>query len=177
MDSYKYNIAAYMLAELVGFDDMMPVYVERKWDGQAGSLSWWVDVMMDEAQRVKQRKEPPDPDAWNNQTYKIRVFDQLVYDTDPNLTNVLIGPNWKLWRIDFSRAFRTHHELMAPKDLVRCDRHMFEKLKALNGQEFSEKAKHYLTKEEIKAVMLRRDQIVQLFEKQIAEKGENAVLY
>jgi hypothetical protein len=46
VDSYKYNIAAYMLAELVGFDDMMPVYVERKWDGQTGSLSWWVDVMM-----------------------------------------------------------------------------------------------------------------------------------
>ena len=131
----------------------------------------------DDVERVKQRKEPPDQDAWNNQMYKIRVFDQLVYDTDPNLTNVLIGPNWKIWRIDFSRAFRTHHELIAPKDLARCDRHMFEKLKALNGQEFSEKAKHYLTKEEIKAIMARRDQIVQLFEKQIAEKGENAVLF
>ena len=30
----------------------------------------------------------PDPDAWNNQMYKIRVFDQLVYDNDPNLTNI-----------------------------------------------------------------------------------------
>src|SRR4029077_2273562 len=29
VDSYKYNIAAYRLAELVGFDDMLPVYVER----------------------------------------------------------------------------------------------------------------------------------------------------
>jgi len=133
--------------------------------------------MMDEVERVKQKKEPPDPVAWNNQMYKIRLFDQLVYDTDPNLTNVLIGPDWKLWRIDFTRAFRTYHELLAPKDLVRCDRHMFDKLKALNGEEFGEKAKHYLTKEEIKAVMVRRDQIVRLFEHQIAEKGEDAVLY
>src|SRR5271155_3745182 len=31
VDSYKYNIAAYALAELVGLDDMLPVYVERKW--------------------------------------------------------------------------------------------------------------------------------------------------
>src|ERR1700745_92902 len=36
VDSYKYNIAAYRLAELVGFDDMMPVYVERKWQGKTG---------------------------------------------------------------------------------------------------------------------------------------------
>ena len=30
VDSYKYNIAAYQLAELIGLDDMLPVYVERK---------------------------------------------------------------------------------------------------------------------------------------------------
>ncbi|MGE5723922.1 MAG: hypothetical protein ACM34G_02035, partial [Acidobacteriota bacterium] len=42
VDSYKYNIAAYALAELLGIDDMLPVYVERKWDGNKGSLSWWL---------------------------------------------------------------------------------------------------------------------------------------
>src|SRR5437899_1261191 len=30
VDSYKYNIAAYSLAELIGLDDIVPVYVERK---------------------------------------------------------------------------------------------------------------------------------------------------
>src|SRR5262249_22889043 len=49
VDSYKYNIAAYILAEMVGMDNMIPVYVERKWKGQAGSLSWWLPVKMDEA--------------------------------------------------------------------------------------------------------------------------------
>ena len=39
VDSYKYNIAAYALAELLGMDDMLPVYVERKWEGNPGSLS------------------------------------------------------------------------------------------------------------------------------------------
>src|SRR5712692_4981988 len=53
VDSYKYNIAAYELAELLGLDDMLPVYVERKWHGDAGSLSWWLPVKMDEQQRVK----------------------------------------------------------------------------------------------------------------------------
>src|SRR5512143_1286343 len=31
-DSYKYNIAAYQLAKLIGMDDMVPVTVERRWD-------------------------------------------------------------------------------------------------------------------------------------------------
>src|SRR5438309_2180376 len=44
VDSYKFNIAAYVLAELLGIEDMMPVYVERQWRGNSGSLSWWLPV-------------------------------------------------------------------------------------------------------------------------------------
>jgi hypothetical protein len=177
VDSYKYNIAAYGLAELIGMDDMVPVYVERKWEGKTGSLSWWLPVKMDEAERHKQKLTAPDADAWNNQMYKIRVLDQLVYDTDPNLTNVLIGENWQLWRIDFSRAFRTNKDLRDPKDLVRCDRQLLEKLKALDMNAVTEKTKPYLNKDEIKAVMARRDKIVEQFQKLIAQKGESEVLY
>jgi hypothetical protein len=178
VDSYKYNVAAYQLAELLDLDDMLPVYVERKWQGNVGSLSWWLPVEMDEVVRHKQKLAAPDADAWNNQMYKIRVFDQLVYDTDVNLTNVLIGANWKIWRVDFTRAFRLHNDLQNPKDdLVRCDRHLLEKLKALDANELSEKTKRYLTKNEVKALMVRRDKIVAYFQKLIAEKGESEVLY
>jgi hypothetical protein len=177
VDSYKYNIAAYALAELLGMDDMLPVYVERKWNGQVGSLSWWLPVKMDELERYKRKLAAPDPDAWNNQMYKIRVFDQLVSDEDPNLTNVLIGENWQIWRIDFSRAFRLNKEPKEPKDLTRCDRGLMEKLKALDAKALTEKTDRYLTKDEVKAVMARRDKIVEHFQKRIAEKGENEVLY
>ena len=177
VDSYKYNIAAYALAELIGMDDMLPVYVERKWKGETGSLSWWLPVKMDEVERHKQNLTAPDADAWNNQMYKIRVFDQLVADTDANLTNVLIGENWEIWRIDFSRAFRLNKDVKNPKDLVRCDRQLLEKLKALDGDIFKEKAKQYLTKDEASAVMARRDKIVAQFQQMIAEKGEKEVLY
>jgi hypothetical protein len=177
VDSYKYNIAAYQLAELLGIEDMLPVYVERKWKGNAGSLSWWLPVKMDEVERHKQNLKPPDADAWNNQMYKIRVLDELVYDSDPNLTNVVIGEDWKIWRVDFTRAFRLQKDLKDPKDIVRCDRHLFEKLKALDGSELTERTKPYLTKDEIKAVMARRGKIVEQFQKLIAEKGEKEVLY
>ena len=177
VDSYKYNIAAYALAELLGMDDMVPMYVERKWKGNAGSMSLWLPWKMDEAERHKQKLTPPDAEAWNNQMYKVRVFDQVVSDSDPNLTNVLIGENWKIWRIDFSRAFRYNKEPKDPKDLVRCDRQLLEKLKALDANALTEKTKQYLTKDQVKAVMARRDKIVAQFQKMIVEKGENEVLY
>ena len=132
---------------------------------------------MDEVERHKQNLTAPDADAWNNQMYKVRVFDQLVGDTGINLTNVLIGADWKIWRVDFTRAFRRSKDLADPKDLVRCDRQLFEKLKALNGNELAEKTKRYLNTEEVKAVMARRDKIVTYFQKLISEKGENEVLY
>jgi hypothetical protein len=179
VDSYKYNIAAYELAELVAMDDMLPVYVERKWDGKTGSLSWWLPVKMDEADRVEKKVAIPDAyrDKWNEQMAKIRVFDELVYDTDANLTNVLIGEDWTIWRIDFTRAFRTNKDLHAPKDLVKCQRQLFEKLKTLNADELADKTKHYLTKAEVSAVMARRDKIVATFRALIAAKGESEVLY
>jgi len=177
VDSYKYNIAAYQVAELVGLDDMLPVYVERKWNGKTGSLSWWLPVKMDDADRLAKKIEPPDRDKWNKQMYRVRVFDELVYDTDANLTNVLIGEDWTVWRIDFTRAFRTSKDLHSPKDLVKCDRQLLEKLKALNGDELAEKTKHYLTKPEVKGVMARRDRIVAAFQALITEKGETEVLY
>jgi hypothetical protein len=177
VDSYKYNLAAYALAEMLGIEDMLPVYVERKYKGDSGSLSWWLPVRMDEADRVAQKITVPDSDAWNNQMYRIRVFDQLVYDADPNLSNVLIGDDWKIWRIDFTRAFRTYKDLRNPSDLVRCDRQLLENLRTLDGDQLAEKTKHYLTKDEVKAVMARRDKIVARFQQLVSEKGEAAVLY
>jgi len=162
---------------LLGVEDLLPVYVERKWKGTSGSLSWWLPVKMDEVERHKQKLTAPDADAWNSQMYKVRVFDQLVSDSDPNLTNVLIGENWKIWRVDFTRAFRQNKEVKAPKDLVRCDRQLLEKLQTLDAGALTEKTKHYLTKDEVRAVMARRDNIVAQFQKMIAEKGENEVLY
>jgi hypothetical protein len=177
VDSYKYNIAAYQIAELVGLDDMLPVYVERKWEGKTGSLSWWLSVKMDDAERFEKKIEPPDAEKWNKQMFRIRVFDELVYDTDPNLTNILIGNDWTVWRVDFTRAFRKSKELRGEKNLVKCDRELFERLKALKADQVAEKTKRYLTKDEINGVMARRDKIVAKFQALIAQKGEKEILY
>jgi len=177
VDSYKYNLAAYTLAELVGFDDMMPVCVEREWKGTTGSLCWWLPILMDDQERFLRNIQPPNPEQWDRQIYKLRVFNLLVEETDPNITNILIGNDWKVWRIDFTRAFRLDKDVQFPKDLQRCERRFFEKLKILDANELAARAKRYLTQPEVEAVMARRDKIVAHFQKVIAEKGAEAVLY
>ncbi len=48
VDSYRDNIAAFRLAELLGLGEMMPVIVERTWSRAEGALSWWIDDAMEE---------------------------------------------------------------------------------------------------------------------------------
>jgi len=176
-DFYGYNIAAYQLSKLLGLDHMMPVTVFRKWSGMSGSMAWWLPETMDEADRISKKLEPPDKEAWGRQMHRKRVFAELVYDTDPNRTNVLIGEDWKIYMIDFTRAFRVRGELREPKNLVRCDRNLLEKLRQLDAKELAASTKGFLNNAEVKAVMQRRDKIVAHFEQLVKEKGESSVLY
>ncbi|MGD0922726.1 MAG: hypothetical protein ABSA70_13315 [Terriglobia bacterium] len=176
-DSYHYNIAAYELARLLGLDDMVPVTVERKWKGESGALSWWVPWKWDEEMRRKLNLMPPNMKAWAEQTAKVDVFAKLIYDTDRNAGNVLITEDWKIWLIDFTRAFRLHTDLPKPEQLQRCERNLLEKLRQLNEKELLARTDPHLTKGEVAALLARRDRILERFQQRIAEWGENVVLY
>ncbi len=179
-DYWGYNIAGYRIAKLLGIDDIVPVYTERRWNGTTGAISWRVpNFQFDEADRYSRKIDVPPSvvDAWNKQMYKVRVLSQLFYDMDPNLTNVLITKDWKIWRIDFTRAFRLQHDLKDPKDLVQCDRQVLAKLRQLSYDQVFDATKPYLTKNEVKALIARRDKMVAYFDKLVAQKGESEVLY
>lgn len=171
-DTYKFNLAAWKLARMLGIEDMMPPYVERKLQGSGASFSWWVDdVMMDEEDRTKKHENAPDLEAWNNEMYVVRVFDQLIFNTDRNLTNLLIDKNWHIWMIDHSRSFRIRHDLRNAQNLVKCDRALLAKMKALDQESLKKELSPYVNTEEIKGLLARRDAIVKFFE----SKGDSAL--
>jgi hypothetical protein len=176
-DSYKFNIAAYRLDQFLGLN-MIPPSVERKVAGKASAVTWWVDdIIMDEEHRYKKNLQAPDPETWNEQMYVVRVFDQLIYNTDRNLGNLLITKGWHLEMIDHTRAFRLQKKLNNVKNLVKCDRTIFRKLKELDRAGLQVQLRPYLTNSEIDALLARRDLIVAYFETQAKEKGEDAVFY
>jgi len=178
VDSYKYTLAAYRLAGMLGIDDMMPVTVERTVGAHKGALTWWVDdVKFDEGERVKQNVPPPDLDAWNRQLLRMRLFAQLIADTDRNTGNILITNDWKLWMIDFTRAFRRSRQLMVPGSMTRCDRAVVEKLRGLTKESVTEQTRPFINAGDVDALMARRDAILALVDKLVADNGEAKVLY
>ena len=177
-DSYKFNIAAYRLAKLLGLDGMVPVSVERIWHGQTGAMTWWVDdFVMTEKLRQSNRVRPSNTERWRDQTQRMHVFAALVDDTDRNQGNVLYDTSWNLWMIDFTRAFRVRHEIRKPKKLQRCDRDLLAKMRQLDEGTLREALQPYLTTAEVRGVLKRRDRIVAHFKSLIAGQGKGAVLY
>ena len=179
VDSWRFNIAAHRLAVLLGIGAMVPVSVERKWDGKTGALTWWVDdVLMDEMERRKAAAEPPDRDDWTRQQLRMRVFTQLAYDTDRNQGNMLITKTWRLVMIDFSRAFRSWDKLPEPlTTLRRCDRALLAAMRRLTKESVQNATGKYLTTFEVEALLERRDILVAHFDALIAATGESNVLY
>lgn len=163
-DSWRYNVAAYRLDRLIDLG-MIPPSIERAYNGKNGSFTWWVDdVIMDEGQRLKTKAESPSPRRWNEQMWHVRMFDQLIYNVDRNLGNLLIDKDWTIWMIDHTRAFRLFSELKSRANLARCDRRVFERLKALDKETLTRTMEDYLTPQEMAALLKRRDVIVGFFE-------------
>jgi hypothetical protein len=175
-DTWKFNVAGYRLARLLGIDDMVPLSVERRVGGKASSVTWWIDNSMMETERLKKKIPIRDTDAWNREMHVVRVFDQLIYNTDRNLQNLMIDQAFHLWMIDHSRAFRLYPTLKEKKDLQMCDRSLLTRIRALTMQDL-ETLKPYLNDGEIKGLLGRRDKILQHFDELVKEKGEGAILY
>jgi hypothetical protein len=178
VDHYRYNLAAWRLAVLLGLGPMMPATVERTINGRRGALSWWVDdVLMDEEAREKQDAQPPSSRLFGEARQRMFVFAELVRDTDRNKGNVVYTKDWRLIMLDFTRAFRLATELRAPAALPTCDRRLFTAMKALTREQVETAVGGSLQEKEIAALLARRDKLVAHFEALIAQRGERAVLY
>jgi hypothetical protein len=176
-DSYKYNIAAYEIAKMLGLD-MVPPSVERKIDGKTGAITWWVDnVLMTELDRHKRKQQAPDTNAWNKQMAIVHVFDELIYNTDRNLGNLVITNDWQIWMIDHTRGFRWNKTCPKLKAMKQIDRNLLVSLKKLTRESLTERCAQYLMKPEIEGVLARRDLIVKHFEDRLAASGDAVVLY
>ena len=178
-DTYRYNIAAYRLSLLLGLDNV-PMSVLRTVDRKPAAVTWWLDdVAMEEGDRQKMKPVPvgPNPARTAGYIHILRVFDALIQNRDRNAGNFLWTTDWKMWLIDHTRAFRTGDDLLKPELLQRCERTLCERMRTLTAAGLAEAMGTTLTKQEIDALLARRDDIIKLFDDKIAKSSEAAVLY
>ena len=185
--NYRYNVAAYELDKLLGLDLVLPS-VEREVNGRAASLTWWVDdLAMNELDRRRKGVDPPDADRWNRGMQAVRVFDELIANVyrspQPPLylntvwDNLLITRSWRIWLTDHTGAFQNRARLEDEESLTRCPRLLLAKLRSLKRPDFERRLGKYLSSQQLTALDTRRGLLVKHFDRQIARKGEGAVLY
>jgi hypothetical protein len=175
-DSWQLEVAGYAVDRIIGLR-MVPATVERTLNGKTGSLQWWVQSAMSEEGRRKGNHTPPDLEAWNRVNLKMALFDQLIFNVDRHLNNVLVTQDFDLRLIDHSRSFRPWTEIKDTKVLTRFSRSLLDGLQELEFGDLRKKVGRYLLDEQIRGLLARRDAILALAKTLVAERGEAAVLY
>ena len=176
-DSYKHEVAAYELDLLLDLG-IVPPCVERTLFRRTGSLCLWVEDAMDESKRRERRIMPPDLEQWYDQMDRLQLFQHLINDLDrANIRNIVSDPKFKIYKVDSSMSFYPQRSLRKDGDLKRFSRQFLESLEALDQAVLEERLKPWTIKSERKALWARRDLLLGLAAKQIAERGESEVLY
>jgi hypothetical protein len=176
-DTYRYNIAGYRVAKLIGLTTV-PMSIERTVEGKVAAVTWWVDdVQMDEKERMKTKSQGPDPVKTNKQIQIMRIWDELIQNRDRNQGNILWTHDWTMWLIDHTRAFRLNTNVLKPEQLARCDRGLLERLRAVTPEALKQAVGNSLTKQEQEALLARRDKIIKHYDERIARLGEPVVLF
>lgn len=173
--SYKREIAAYELTKLFATDIVPPV-IEREILGMKGSLQIMVEGCVSQRDRLVLKSEPPDPQAFENKMEELNVFENLTC-CPRDVKDILVHKDtWKVCRVDFMEAFDTLSELLPETMISRCSRRLYQGLQ-LDPKIIETAMKPYLTPKEIKALLDRRNLILERLEGLIKEKGEAAVLF
>jgi len=175
-DTWQTEVAAYKLDRMIGLG-LVPATVERRIGRDVGSLQWWVDSMMSEGDRVAKGLTAPDLEAWNRLMFKVRLFDQLIANTDRHPRNMLVTADFQVRLIDHSRSFRPYRDLAAPEQLTRFSRALLDAIATLESGAIRREMGRYLSSPQIERLLQRRDAIVALARQRVAELGEAAVIY
>ncbi len=162
-DRYQHDIAAWRLDQMLGLN-MVPVTVERELGGKVGALQYWLENSASKSDLITQNREF---DSWCDQAGEMalmEIFDALIYNDDRNTGNRLYTEdNGNLWLIDHSRAFRNKRSL--PQDHANTrfviGPTLRKNLAALNEDNLSATMNGLLHKYQIRALLSRRDKILE----------------
>ena len=174
-ESYKTEIAAYELDKLIGLG-MVPVTVERRIRGELGAAIMWLSP----TESFKDLGGVPTPPVrhigyWTIQLIRAKMFDNLIYNRDPNEGNWLVDPAWNLMLIDHSRSFSSGSD-MAHGNMTRIDRYLWDRMQQLDEPTLTAALGEWLGGDEIRAILKRRNLMGGIIDELVAQHGEAAVL-
>jgi hypothetical protein len=189
IEGWQWEIASYRLDRFLGLN-MVPPTVERRFQENRGSCQYWMDDCITLKEKEEKKIKTPSYKVFpmNRSIYLQRFWDNLIANEDRHQNQILLTKDWRMILIDHSRSFRTSKKFTekliytekhpeGPKLMSELPRALVEKIKALTPESIKAAVGEYLTDEEIKAVLIRRDLILTEIDKLIKKNGEDQVLY
>ena len=169
-------MAAYELDKMLELR-MVPPTVEREIRGLKGSLQLWVEGYR-RFHEVAGRGSPARA-AWQRTLSRMKTFDNLISNWARSDKDFLVDADWNVVLIDHSQAFLSTNELSQnPTRFPRSSTNdLMERLRSLQSERSAMRFGRMLLDPQIRAILGRRDALLTLMEKLIAEKGESAVLF
>jgi hypothetical protein len=189
IEGWKWEIAAYLLDKYFNLNMIAPT-VERRFRGDRGSCQLWVEYEMSYRDKIDNKVDLPSYKVFpfNRAVYIQRAFDNLIANEDRHMGNILFTKDWRMILIDHSRSFRTSKKFTKklinssesrgrPKIMRQLPRDIIEKIKALDYELVKDIVGEYLDDDEIEAMLIRRDLILEEIKKLIEKHGKDDVLY
>ena len=168
MESYRSEIAAYLLSRHLRLD-MVPPVVEREIKGVKGAAVFWIDGV----KPLDPATLPKGPGAkWSRQTSRMMMFDQLIANIDRNQGNLLLDEAGHVFLIDHSRAFTSKPDLSDLKPPQQFDPVLWNRMAALTRADLDAVLGQWMTSLQIEALLMRRDAMQRHIERQVRERGQ-----
>lgn len=167
-ESYKSEIAAYELDKCLELG-MVPVAVEKRWKREQGAAILWLSGVRS-WKEVQLRAKPA---VWDLQMIRMKMFDNLIGNSDRNLGNLLVDDNWNVFLIDHSRAFVTSKNL--PAKFQHVDRGLWARMRALDESAVNAAIGKWVDRGAVQALLARRDRMGASIDELVRKQGEGAV--
>ena len=176
-DTYRFERAAYLIDRELGLS-MVPAAVIRTVRLQEGALVDWVPGASHERDLVP-ALTGSEIAALADEKALMHLFDALIFNTDRNAKNWLIGSDRQsLYLIDHSRSFRASK--VVPESFlskrVWLTRQVYTNLVGLRRGRLIELLDGLVQPGLVDALLSRRDQLLELIESACAEVGEDLVI-
>ncbi|HNR21429.1 MAG TPA: metallophosphoesterase [Steroidobacteraceae bacterium] len=157
---WQHEVAAYRLDRLLGID-MVPVTVERRIDGEAGALQFWIEKAASAAIVERDRIRLPGWCSLESQYGLMRAFDALAGFAGRRSENVLLGREDGLARlVDFAAAFSSARGLDRRVAQPPVGAELARRLATLDAAKLAESLSPWLGRAQQRAILARRDALL-----------------
>jgi hypothetical protein len=159
-DRHQHEVAAYRVDRMLGLG-MVPVTVPRELDSHGeGSIQLWVEGATDQSAFEATNATDEYTDRLPLLQQRAKIFDVLIGNLARKETDLLHQPEQgRLYLVDHSTAFSVlgTAEVFFPKEGCMLDPDMEGAVRLLSREELYKQLKPWLTKEQIRAILARRD--------------------